>query len=70
MEPLFIGIQDAAKLFGVSEWIVKNDYLRRGVLRARKAGRRTLIEYDSVKEFAAALPKAKFAAPRRKPGEE
>jgi hypothetical protein len=43
--------------------------LRRGVYRAKKSGRRTLIYFASVKEHAETLPDAKFAPPRtRKSG--
>jgi hypothetical protein len=43
----------------MSQWWVR-DALRRGVLRARKAGRRTIIEGQSVRDYAAALPAAEF----------
>ena len=64
-EPLLISIKDAAKLVGLSEWSVE-DLLRRGIYRAKKAGRRTLIEFASVKAHTAALPSAKFAPPRER----
>jgi hypothetical protein len=44
-------------------WKVK-ERLRKGEYRARKAGRRTIIEPASVREVWANLPVAKFAAPR------
>lgn len=63
LEPLFLSIRDTSKITGESEWTVKQK-LRAGRYRARKSGRRTLVEYDSVKEASAALPVASFAAPR------
>ena len=58
--PLFISIKDSARERAVSDWTIK-DELRRGLLRARKDGRRTLIEYASHIERAESLPKAEFA---------
>jgi hypothetical protein len=44
---------------------------RRGIYRARKSGRRTLIEFASVKAHMAALPAAKFTPPLiRKPSRQ
>jgi hypothetical protein len=64
-EPLFYSIDDTAHILAMSPWTVK-DLLKRKVLRARKAGRRTLIEGPSVRDYAAALPAAKFLPPRRR----
>jgi hypothetical protein len=64
MAPIFVSIGDAALLTGESIWTVKQR-LREGTYRARKAGRRTLIEYASVKAHAADLPAAQFAPARR-----
>jgi hypothetical protein len=64
MAPIFVSIGDAALLTGESIWTVKQR-LREGTYRARKAGRRTLIEYASVKTHAASLPAAQFAPARR-----
>ena len=64
-QPFYVTISDAAYRLGVSEWSVKQ-LLRRGILRARKNGRRTSIEFDSLLKCAESLPPAKFAAPRRR----
>jgi len=64
-QPIFVSVGDAARLLGISEWTVKQE-LRRGRLRARKAGRRTVVEYASVLALAESLPKAKFAPPRKR----
>jgi hypothetical protein len=63
--PIFLSIDDAATALGLSPWSIKQE-LRRGTLCARKNGRRTVIEYSSVKELAASLPVARFAAPTRR----
>ena len=57
LEPEFISIDDAARYTGESRWTVK-DLLARGIYRGKKAGRRTLVVFASVKERA--------ATPRRK----
>jgi len=58
--PLVLSIADTAKVTSESEWTVK-DKLRKGVYRARKSGRRTLIEFSSIREHWESLPRAKFA---------
>ncbi len=62
-KPLFLSIKNTSTFTGESEWVVKQK-LRRGRYRARKSGRRTLVEYASIIEDAATLPVAKFAPPR------
>jgi hypothetical protein len=64
-EPLFYSIVDTAHILAMSPWSVK-DLLKRKVLRARKAGRRTLVEGPSVQDYAASLPAAKYMPPRRR----
>jgi hypothetical protein len=63
IEKLAASIQEIADTTGQSVWTVK-DKLRRGVYRGRKSGRRTLVEFASVKEAWLNLPVAKFAPPR------
>ena len=63
LEPAFAGIDAVASYTGESPWTVKHK-LRLGMYRARKSGRRTLVEMASVKQHLAALPDAKFAPPR------
>jgi hypothetical protein len=65
LEPAFVSIRAAAEFSGESEWTIKNE-LRLGNLKAKKSGRRTLIDFASVKRRAASLPDAKFAPPRRR----
>ena len=64
-EPLGVSIAVAAALTSESEWQVKQR-LRKGDYAAKKAGRRTLVVYESIKEFWAALPAAKFMPPKRR----
>lgn len=63
--PLYVSIIEAARFTSKSPWVVKNR-LRKGIYAARKAGRRTPVEFASVKAFAESLPVAKFSAPRRR----
>ncbi len=65
LEPLYVSILEAARFTSESPWVVKVR-LRKGIYAARKAGRRTLVEFATVKAFAQSLPKAKFAAPHQK----
>lgn len=62
IEPLLVSIADAAKITGESEWQVKQN-LRSGAYRARKRGRRTLIEFLSIKQNIGSLTVATFAPP-------
>jgi hypothetical protein len=65
IEKLAGSIKEIADATGESTWTVK-DKLRRGVYRGRKSGRRTLVEFASVKEAWLDLPEARFAPPRRR----
>lgn len=58
-------IKTTAEKTAQSEWSVKRG-LRRGDYRAKKRGRRTIIEPQSVVEHHNSLPDAKFAPPRQK----
>lgn len=64
IEPAFLSIDATAEYLHVSPWSVK-ELLRRHVLRAKKAGRRTLVEFGSVRAYAQSLPTAEFAPSRR-----
>lgn len=59
IEPKFVTINDAARYTGESAWTIKNE-LRKGRLKAKKAGRRTLVEFATVKARAENLPDATF----------
>jgi excisionase family DNA binding protein len=63
IEPIFLGIDATAKYLNVSAWTVKQ-LLRRGVLKAKKAGRRTLVQHATIKSYAETLPDARFAPSR------
>jgi excisionase family DNA binding protein len=61
--PLRVSIGEAAQATGLSQWSIKQ-LLRQGKLRAKKHGRRTLIDYVSLKSYVDNLPDARFARPR------
>lgn len=65
LEPILVSIPTAADHTGESVWTVKQR-LRAGIYRARKSGRRTLVELKSIKEHVATLPPAEFKKPRDK----
>ena len=56
-------IRKTAENTSESIWRVK-DRLRRGQYRAVKAGRRTIVLPDSVREVFATFPPARFTPPR------
>jgi len=62
IEPLGLSVQETAELTSQSETIVKGK-LREGKYRAKKAGRRTIIIYETIKADFAALPDATFKPP-------
>ena len=53
--PLFLTILDAVEVSGCSRTRLY-DALKRGELTARKAGKRTLINYADLQAYLAALP--------------
>jgi hypothetical protein len=65
VEPLGISIKQAAEVTGESTWQVKQK-LRNGTYRAKKSGRRTIVEFTSVKAAWEKLPNAKFMPPRQR----
>jgi hypothetical protein len=60
---MFEEIAECARQLAVSQWFVKN-LLRKKKLKAKKAGRRTLIAVESRKDYANSLPDAKFSEPK------
>jgi hypothetical protein len=56
-------IPESARQLAVSEWFIK-DLLRKKKLKAKKAGRRTIVNVQSRKDYANSLPDAEFAPPR------
>jgi hypothetical protein len=62
LKPLGVSIKQASEITGESEWTVKQK-LRRGVYQAKKAGRRTIVDYQSIEAAWNALPDATFKAP-------
>jgi hypothetical protein len=62
-DPMFEEITESARQLALSQWSIK-DLLRKGKLRAKKAGRRTLVDVQSRKDYANSLPDAKFLEPK------
>jgi excisionase family DNA binding protein len=61
--PIFVSIADAATMLTITPWTIRQ-LVARGQLRARKLGRRTVVEAKSLQTYAAALPPAKLARVR------
>jgi hypothetical protein len=53
------GIADAGQLIDITRWSI-GQLLRDGSLTGRKFGKRTLIDYASLKAFIESLEPAKF----------
>jgi excisionase family DNA binding protein len=68
MDKALYTIDESMTYSGVGKTAIY-DALARGMLRARKFGRRTLIEAESLRAFVAALPAANFK-PKRKAHED
>ena len=62
LEPLTVTISQTEDLTGESRSQIYNR-IGRGEYEAIKAGRRTLVIYESIKRRIAALPRAKIKAP-------
>lgn len=54
VKPIFVSVNDAAKLLGLSRWTVR-ELIDEGALRSTKQGNRRLILTDSVEEYAKRL---------------
>jgi hypothetical protein len=59
--PLFVTIPDAVKASGRSRTSIY-EALKSGTISARKAGRRTLISFESLQNHLASLPEYKAGA--------
>jgi excisionase family DNA binding protein len=59
--PLALGILDAARAAGVGRSTIY-EHINRGALKARKAGRRTLILRADLQAWLASFPAVKAAA--------
>jgi excisionase family DNA binding protein len=57
IEPMFVSVRDAAVVLALSAWTIR-DMLKRGVLTAKKSGRRTLVTMESIRAHAEGLPDA------------
>jgi hypothetical protein len=68
IEPLLCSIQAGTAIIGRSERFIV-DAIARGQLQAVKSNRRTLLVVQSLKDYVAALPRAKgtINSPRRVP---
>lgn len=65
LEPILCSIQAGTKLIGRAESTIY-DAISRGELQAVKADRRTLLVVQSLKDYAASLPRAKGSPDKRR----
>jgi hypothetical protein len=57
IEPVLVTIQAAARMIGNSQWTVR-DKIKRGVLDAKKDGKRVLVTVTSIRRHVDGLPAA------------
>jgi len=50
LEPLTVGVREAARLLGISHWSIRR-WIRLGRLPAVKLGRRTVVELAVLQRF-------------------
>lgn len=48
LEPLTLGVREAASLLGVSHWTIRR-WIRMGKIPALKLGRRTVVELSALR---------------------
>jgi hypothetical protein len=63
--PAYRGIAGVSVYTGESTWTVR-DHIRQGHYRAKKRGRRVLVEMTSVENYIASLPDATYAPLRKR----
>jgi hypothetical protein len=65
MTPAYRGIIDVSAYTGESTWTVR-DHIRQGHYRAKKRGRRVLVEMTTVDAYISSLPDATYAPLRKR----
>lgn len=54
-DPIYVSVKEAARILGVSPWLMYQR-LDAQVIESRYEGRKRLVDYASLKAYAAALP--------------
>jgi hypothetical protein len=62
LEPLVVSVQEAERITGHGKTRLYEE-LAKGNIIAKKSGTRTLIIFDSLRKYIAALPNATFRKP-------
>lgn len=55
VDPIFVSVAEAARILGVSNWLMYRR-LDEQAIESRYEGRKRLVNYASLKAYAAALP--------------
>lgn len=55
LAPIFVSVKEAARMLGISTWVCYQ-LLDRGDIESRYQGRRRLVNYRSLVEYAERLP--------------
>lgn len=54
-DPIYVSVKEAARILGVSPWLMYQR-LDSQAVESRYEGRKRLVDYASLKAYAAALP--------------
>jgi len=65
VNPILVSVPQAAQMLGRGVSTIY-DLIGAGLIRAVKSDGRTLLVVESLREYAASLPAAKIAPPRRR----
>ncbi|MGH3355137.1 MAG: helix-turn-helix domain-containing protein [Nocardioidaceae bacterium] len=55
IDPIFVSVKEAARILGISPWVCYQ-LLDKGGIESRYHGRRRLVSYQSLVEYADRLP--------------
>lgn len=55
LTPIFVSVKEAAQILGLTTWTVYQ-LLDKEVIDSRYQGRRRLVSYESLREYAESLP--------------
>jgi excisionase family DNA binding protein len=61
LDPIYVSVKEAARILGVSTWLMYQR-LDQQAIESRYEGRKRLVSYASLKDYAAAMPETKADA--------
>lgn len=61
LDPIYVSVKEAARILGVSTWLMYQR-LDAQAIESRYEGRKRLVSYASLKDYAAAMPEQQVKA--------